>query len=108
MKRVPITSIISKWLAADEDLKNKCEFEQCKYDSDSAYRGYVIGFQDGVNSQLDDQINKAEIVEEYRRILNAGDFTQLVSEEDCLSLISTSSEYNFLAGAMWMFNKIMN
>lgn len=106
MIKVPITSIISKWLEADEALKARCEFEKCGYDSDSAYRGYILGFQDGINSQIDDNIKKKDIVEAYRNLYQSGDLFQLISEEDCVNHISNSREYNFLAGALWMLNKL--
>ena len=107
--KVPITSIIHKWFEADGKLKARCEFEKCQYDSDSAYRGYILGFQDGINSQIDDNIkkaDKADIVEAYRNLYKSGALFQLISEDDCVNYISNSQEYNFLAGALWMLNKL--
>lgn len=108
MKKVPITSIINKWLQVDDELKAKCEAENCKYDSDSAYKGYVIGFEDGVNSQINDEIAKPDIIKAYKEIYASGEYTSLVSEEDCMRLISSSTEYWFLAGAIWMLKKVTN
>lgn len=57
MKNVPITDIINQWLKADHDLFELCKDEDCEYHSDSAYRGFMLGFQAGVNSQLETEQN---------------------------------------------------
>lgn len=108
MNRVPITTVIKSWLEADKQLSEKCSKENCEYHSDSAYQGYVSGFNDGVNSQLHNNIEKGDIVEAYRTLYSSGQFFGLVSEDDCVNFISNSQEYNFLAGALWMLNKLKN
>lgn len=52
MKKVAITDFINTWLEADANLAERSENEECEYHSDSAYKGYALGFEDGVNSQL--------------------------------------------------------
>lgn len=58
MKKVPITEIINQWLKADHDLAELCKDEDCEYHSDSAYRGFMLGFAAGVESQLENKENK--------------------------------------------------
>lgn len=55
MNKVPITDIIKGWANTDAELTQHSLFEGNEYHSDSAYRGYVKGFQNGVESQLTNQ-----------------------------------------------------
>ena len=52
MKKVPITYVINSWLKADARLAEQCKEDICEYHSDSAYRGFMLGFDEGVNSQI--------------------------------------------------------
>lgn len=112
MVKVPITDVINSWLAADNLLYNKCKEEDCEYHSDSAYRGYMTGYEDGVNTQVVEGdkanihlISKAEIVKAKRELM-VSQMCKYVSEEDCMKHISSSDEYWFLAGAMWMIEQM--
>ena len=110
MKKVPITDVINSWLKADSRLAEQCKEEICDYHSDSAYKGYMLGFEDGVQSQINEDaskciITKRDIVSGFKE-LNAGSCAGLVSEEDCIQLLSSSQEYWFLAGAMWLMKQI--
>ena len=108
MKKVAITDFINTWLEADANLVKRSKNEECEYHSDSAYKGYALGFEDGVNSQLHNNIEKGDIVEAYRTLYSSGQLFCLISEDDCVNFISNSQEYNFLAGALWMLNKLKN
>ena len=110
MKKVPITDVINSWLNADARLEEKCKEEICEYDSTIAYKGYMLGFEDGVQSQVNEDaskciITKRDIVSGFKE-LNAGSCAGLVSEEDCIQLLSSSQEYWFLAGAMWLMKQL--
>ena len=112
MKKVPITAFINKWLDADIRLSNLCKSEDCDYHADSAYRGYALGFEAGVNSQIVEEndaklcvITKDDILK-GKRELTVSDCSNYVNESDCLQLISSSEEYWFLVGALWALDKI--
>lgn len=47
MKKIPITDVINSWLKADARLEEQCKDDICEYDSNSAYKGYMLGFEDG-------------------------------------------------------------
>lgn len=57
MKKVPITEVINQWLKADNRIEDLCREEGCEYHSQSAYRGFMLGFEAGVNSQLETKEN---------------------------------------------------
>ena len=83
MKKVPITDVINSWLNADARLEEKCKEEICEYDSISAYKGYMLGFEDGVQSQVNEDaskcvITKRDIVSGFKE-LNAGSCAGLLS-----------------------------
>ena len=110
MKKVPITDVINSWLKADARLEEQCKEEICEYDSNSAYKGYMLGFEDGVQSQINEDVSKCiitkrDIVCGFKE-LNAGNCASFVSEEDCIELLSSSQEYWFLAGAMWLMKQL--
>lgn len=114
MKKVPITDFINSWLEADIKLAELCKSEDCDYHSDSAYRGYALGFEAGVNTQMvkeDDVkmclITKRDIVNGFKDI-NVGKCAKYVTESDCMNLIGNSEEYWFLAGAMWLLDHLKN
>ncbi len=76
MKKVPITDVINSWLKADARLAEQCKEDICEYHSDSAYRGFMLGFDEGVNSQIisEDEakkmllITKREIVNGFKNV----------------------------------------
>lgn len=110
MKKIPITDIISSWLKADERLEEQCKEEICEYDSNSAYKGYMLGFEDGVNSQIveegvevDAVITKQEIADAFKTFYGK---KCAVSEEDCMKYISSSEQYWFFAGALWLIEAV--
>ena len=110
MKKVSITDVINSWLKADARLEEQCKEEICEYDSNSAYKGYMLGFEDGVQSQVNEDasrciVTKRDIVSGFKE-LNAGNCASFVSEEDCIELLSSSQEYWFLAGAMWLMKQL--
>ena len=115
MKKVPITDVINSWLKADARLAEQCKEVICEYHSDSAYRGFMLGFDDGVNSQVisEDEakkmllITKREIVNGFKNVDVAG-CAKRVTDEDCVNLLSSSQEYWFLAGAMWLMEQVRN
>lgn len=115
MEKVAITAVINSWLAADKRLSELCKEEICEYDSDNAYRGYMLGFEDGVNTQVADEVEveklslvtKHDIAAAYKDIYgHVEDMAALVSEEDCMKFISSSEQYWFFAGAMWIMQKL--
>lgn len=106
MKKVPITTIINNWLKADAKLEEQCKEEICEYHSDSAYRGYVLGYQDGVESQMV-EVSKQEVADAFKGIYGKIDgMSNLVSEEDYVNHISSSEQYWFFAGAMWLMERM--
>ena len=115
MKKVAITTVINSWLNADKKLAEKCLDEGNEYDSESAYRSFMLGFDEGVNSQLigEDEakamlyITKREIVNGFKDV-DVSQCSKLVTEDDCLNIISSSQEYWFLAGAMWLIEQVHN
>ena len=114
MKKVPITTFIGSWVEADARLAEKCREEDCEYHSDSAYKGYAVGFDDGVNTQIVDEdairkqmITKRDIANGFKE-LNIADCKRYVSEDDCLNYISSSEAYWFFAGAMWLIEQLNN
>ena len=115
MKKVPITDVINGWLKADALLAVKAAEENCEYHSDSAYRGFMLGFDEGVNSQLIDEdetkkmllITKRDIVNGFKDV-DVSKCSRYVTEEDCVNLLSSSQEYWFLAGAMWLMEQVKN
>ena len=110
MKKVPITTVIGSWLKADEKIAKVCECDDCLYHSDSAYRGYMLGFEDGVNSQIVDEgevesmrlLTKQDIADAFNQFKSDSHFKIAVSESDCMKYISSSEQYWFFAGAMWL------
>lgn len=108
MNKVPITTVIKSWLETDKQLTEKCSKENCKYHSDSAYQGYVSGFNDGVASQCV-EVPKQDIADAFKGIYGKIDgMSGLVSEDDCVNYISSSEQYWFFAGAMWMAKQMNN
>lgn len=115
MKKVAITTVINSWLKADKKLAEKCLDEGNEYDSESAYRGFMVGFDEGVNSQIIDEdvaktmlyITKSEIVNGFKDV-DIAQCSKLVTVDDCLNVISSSQEYWFLAGAMWLIEQVHN
>lgn len=115
MKKVPITDVINSWLKADARLAEQCKEDICEYHSDSAYRGFMLGFDEGVNTQIISEneakkmllITKREIVNGFKNVDVAG-CAKLVTDEDCVNLLSSSQEYWFLAGAMWLMEQVKN
>lgn len=113
MKKVPLTDVINSWLNADKMLAEKCEDESCDYDSSSAYKGFMVGFDEGVNSQMisEDEakrmliITKCEIANGFAGV-DMAKCSRLVTEDDCLNLISSSQQYWFLVGAMWLMEQV--
>ena len=110
MKIVPITDLINSWLKADARLEERCKEEICEYDSNSAYKGYMLGFEDGVRSQVKEDaskciITKQDIADAFKRYKSEGNFIPAVSEADCVQYISSSDQYWFFAGAMWLMEK---
>lgn len=107
MKKVPITDVINSWLKADARLAEQCKEDICEYHSDSAYRGFMLGFDEGVNSQIisEDEAKKMLLI--TKREIVAG-CAKLVTDEDCVNLLSSSQEYWFLAGAMWLMEQVKN
>lgn len=75
----------------------------------------MVGFDEGVNAQLMDDveaqrmllITKREIVNGFKDV-DIAQCTKLVTEDDCVNLISSSQQYWFLAGAMWLMDKVKN
>lgn len=51
------------------------------------------------------KITKRDIIL-AKRDMNIGDAIRLVSEQDCLNLISSSEEYWFMAGAVWVLEQL--
>lgn len=114
MKKVPITAFINKWLDADIKLAELCKSEDRDYHSDSAYRGYALGFEAGVNSQIVEEtdtqlcvITKDDIIK-AKKELTIADCSKYVSESDCLQLVGSSEEYWFLVGAVWALDRMRN
>lgn len=115
MKKVAITAVINSWLAADKRLAELCKEEICEYDSENAYRGYMLGFEDGVNAQIADGVEvdnlsvvtKHDIAKAYDD-LKGGKCTKYVGEDDCMKYISSSEQYWFFAGAMWLVEQMKN
>lgn len=112
MKKVPITEFINSWLEADIKLAEMCKEEICEYHSDSAYRGYALGYEAGVNTQMvkDDDVkmcllNKYDIIS-AKRNMTIADCSKYVTEDDCRRHISNSEEYWFMAGAMWLLDHL--
>lgn len=108
MKNIPITQVINSWNIADAKLSNLCFNEDSAYDSDSAYRGYMVGYDDGVKSQAEEGsagrvIEKKEVADAFHTFYAR---KSAVSEEDCVKYISTSEQYWFFAGAMWLMNEL--
>lgn len=116
MKKVPITDVINSWLTADKRLAEQCKEESCEYHSDSAYKGFMVGFDEGVNTQIisEDEakkmllITKREIVNGFKNVDVSVLWAKLVTDEDCINLLSSSQEYWFLAGAMWLMEQVKN
>ena len=111
MKKVPITDIINSWLKADARLEEQCKEEICEYHSNSAYKGYMLGFQDGVESQTDENaskfiISKQDIAYGFRHFKSEAHFTPAVSEDDCVKYIASSDQYWFFAGAIWILKQL--
>jgi hypothetical protein len=114
MNKVPITSVISSWLAADKKIAEQCIEEICEYDSESAYKGYMLGFEAGVESQLvkDDDaskiklLTKQDIADGFKEFKSDTHFKIAVSEDDCVRYISSSEQYWFYAGAMWLIRQL--
>ena len=114
MKKVPITDIINGWLAADKKITEQCIEEICEYDSASGYRGYMLGFEAGVESQLVNgedasKINlmtKQDIADGFNEFKSDTHFKIAVSEADCVRYISSSEQYWFYAGAMWLIRQL--
>ena len=75
----------------------------------------MLGFDEGVNSQIisEDEakkmllITKREIVNGFKNVDVAG-CAKLVTDEDCVNLLSSNQEYWFLAGAMWLMEQVRN
>ena len=113
MKKVPITDVINGWLKADAMLADQCKEEICEYHSDSAYKGYMLGFEDGVDSQIiNDEdaskmtlITKQDIADAFKDIYGK---RVAVSEDDYMKYISSSAQYWFFAGAMWLVEQMKN
>ena len=111
MKKVPITDVINGWLVADQRLANQSKEEDCEYHSDSAYKGYMLGFEDGVEAQIikDEDaskmalITKQDIADAFKSFYGK---RVAVSENDCVKYISSSEQYWFFAGAMWLAEQI--
>lgn len=111
MKKVPITDVINGWLKADTRLAKQCKEEICEYHSDSAYKGYMLGFEDGVQSQIINEadaskmalITKQDIADAFHSFYGK---RVAVSEEDCVNYISLSEQYWFFAGAMWLIEQM--
>ena len=114
MKKIPITSIISSWMEADKKIAEQCIEEICDYDSESAYKGYMLGFEAGVESQLvkDDHaskiklLTKQDIADGFKEFKSDTNCKIAVSEEDCVRYISSSEQYWFYAGAMWLVKQL--
>lgn len=111
MKKIPITDIINSWLKADARLEERCKEEICEYDSNSAYKGYMLGFEDGVQSQINEDaskciITKQDIADGFKRFKSDTHFTPAVSEADCMQYISSSDQYWFFAGANWILKQL--
>lgn len=111
MKKVPITDVINGWLKADAMLADQCKEEICEYHSDSAYKGYMLGFEDGVESQIINEadaskialISKQDIADAFNDFYGK---KVAVSERDCMKYISSSEQYWFFAGAMWLVEQM--
>ena len=111
MRKIPITEIINNWLKADALLEERCKEELCEYDSNSAYKGYMLGFEDGVQSQINDDaskciITKQDIAEGFKVFKSDNHFIPAVSEADCIQYITSSDQYWFFAGANWILNQL--
>ena len=113
MKKVPLTTLINSWLDADTKIAELCKSEDCEYHSDSAYRGYVLGFEEGVNTQVVDhvEVDKLNLVTKHDIAkafddLKIGDCAKYVNEDDCIKYISSSNQYWFFAGAMWLMERM--
>lgn len=111
MKKVPITDIIISWLNADASLEDRCREEICDYDSNSAYKGYMLGFQDGIQSQVNEDaskciITKKDIIDGFNTFKTDCHFIPAVSESDCVQYISSSDQYWFYAGAIWILKQL--
>ena len=50
-------------------------------------------------------VTKHEIISAFRE-LSISEVTRLVTEEDMMQLVTSSQEYSFLLGAMWMNQRI--
>lgn len=113
MKKVPITDVINCWLVADNRLAKQCKEEDCEYHSDSAYKGFMLGFDDGVGSQIVNDadaskitlITKQDIADAFKSFYGNIDRCA-VSEDDCMKYISSSEQYWFFAGAMWLVEQM--
>ena len=111
MKKVPITDVINSWLKADARLAEQCKEEIGDYHSDSAYKGYMLGFEDGVESQIINEadaskmvlITKQDIADAFKTFYGR---KCAVSEDDCVKYISSSEQYWFFAGAMWLVEQM--
>lgn len=113
MKKVPITDVINGWLKADARLAEQCKEEICEYHSDSDYKGYMLGFEDGVDSQIinDEDASKMTLITKQDIADAFKDFygkRVAVSEDDCIKYISSSEQYWFFAGAMWLVEQMKN
>ena len=111
MKKVPISDVINSWLKADARLEEQCKEEICEYDSNSAYKGYMLGFEDGVQSQINEDasrciITKQDIADAFKGFKSEGHFIPAVSEADCVQYISSSDQYWFFAGANWILRQL--
>ena len=112
MKKVPITDVINSWLKADARLEEQCKEEICEYDSNSAYKGYMLGFEDGVQSQINEDaskciITKQDIADGFKLFKSDSHSLPVVSEADW-QYISSSDQYWLFAGAMWVMNQLKN
>jgi hypothetical protein len=106
MRKVPITDIINSWLKADTRLEDQCREEICDYQSNSAYKGYILGFQDGVQSQTDEDaskciISKQDIAEAFKDIS-----VEVSMNEEDWKHICSSDQYWFYCGAMWILKQL--
>ena len=100
--------MVQGWLEADDKLANQCKEEICEYYSDSAYKGYMMGFKDGIKSQAV-EVSKQDVADAFRGVYGKIDgMSGLVGEEDCVNYISSSEQYWFFAGAMWLMKQINN
>ena len=105
MKKVPITDVINSWLKANARLEEQCKEEICEYDLSSAYKGYMLGFEDGVQSQKC-IITKQDIADAYEQFKADRCFLPDVSEDDWMKYIKSSDQYWFFAGAVWLMKQL--